>query len=319
MKVSILLPVYNAANTIQETLDSIFIQTYTDYEVIIINDGSIDNSEEIILKNNDSRIRYYSNPGNKGLIYTLNRGIDLCKGEYIVRIDADDLMLPTRIEKQVDYMDTHPQTVALGSAVWNFDGIHKDKLYTPPLDPKEMQSRILLGSPLPHPAAIIRKSILDTYNIRFNANYIHAEDYKFWRDLLQYGELANLKEPLIKYRLSPTQISSKHKKTQLAISAQLRREMITELLQKDGLNYPSSYSFSKILALSKLLPKTAQYSTLIFLLVMSLPKYSIKTLVRFIGSGIYLRKGFSFQYTGAVLLKIINPSRFPDFNLNQPR
>lgn len=319
MKVSILLPVYNAANTIQETLESIFIQTYTDYEIIIINDGSTDNSEEIILNNKDSRIHYYSNPGNKGLIYTLNRGIDLCKGEYIVRIDADDFMLPTRIEKQVDYMDRHLQTVALGSAVWNFDGIHKDKLYTPPLNPQEMHHRILLGSPIPHPAAIIRKSILDRHNIRFNPNYIHAEDYKFWHDLLQYGDLANLKEPLIKYRLSPTQVSSKHRQTQLAVSARLRKEMITSLLQKQGLSYPESYSFNKTLKLSKLLPGNPVYSTLLFLFIMSLPHYNLKTFVQFIGSGVYLKKGFSYKYLGAILLKMISPNKFPDFNLNLSR
>ena len=319
MKVSILLPVYNAAHTIQETLDSIFNQTYTDYEIIIINDGSTDGSEEIILQNKDSRIHYYSNPENKGLIYTLNQGIDLCQGEYIVRIDADDIMLPTRIEKQLEYMDKNPQIAASGSAVWNFDGIHRDRLYIPPLQPEKMHYRILLGSTVPHPAAIIRKSVLDRHNIRFNPDYIHAEDYKFWYDLLQYGDLANLKEPLIKYRHSSTQVSSKHKQTQLAISAQLRREMITKLLQKQGLNYPASYSLDKISELSKVLPNTVQYSTLLFLFVMSLPHYNLKTFIQFIRSGIYLRKGFSYKYSGAILLKMINLNSFPDFNLNLPR
>ena len=106
MKVSILLPVYNSETTIQETIDSILCQTYSDFELVIINDGSSDKSEQIIGQYSDKRIRYYKNEQNKGLIYTLNRGLDLCNGEYIARIDADDIMLPTRLEKQTNYMDT---------------------------------------------------------------------------------------------------------------------------------------------------------------------------------------------------------------------
>ena len=106
---------------------------------------STDNSEEIILKNNDSRIRILLKP--EGLIYMLNRGIDSSKGEYIEEIHADDVTY--RIENR-EIMDTHPQTVALGSAVWNFDGIHKDKLYNLHQDPKRCNLRILLGSPIPY-------------------------------------------------------------------------------------------------------------------------------------------------------------------------
>lgn len=120
MKVSILLPVYNAESTIRETIDSILNQTYTDFDVVIINDGSSDNSEQTILEYKDERIHYYKNESNRGLIYTLNRGIELCKGEYIARIDADDIMLPTRLEEQIKFMEEHPAIIASGSAVIKF-------------------------------------------------------------------------------------------------------------------------------------------------------------------------------------------------------
>lgn len=316
MKASILLPVYNAAHTIQDALDSIFNQTFTDFNVVIINDGSTDKSEDIIKSYTDKRILYYSNENNKGLIYTLNRGLDLCKGEYIIRMDADDIMMPTRIEKQVFYMDNHPQIVASGTSIICFDNIHRNKLYTPPLSPEEINYKILLGSPLLHPTSIIRKKIIDHYNIKFNENYKHAEDYKFWYDLLQYGELANLKEPLLKYRLSPTQISSRHQNEQLIVSLKVRKEIITNTLQKQGISYPNSFSISTIQKIKKTFPSNSLYSTILFLFLMSLSDYNIKTLIWFIYSKLYIQKGFSYKYTAALFLKILNPNKLQKFNLN---
>lgn len=316
MKVSILLPVYNSETTIQETIDSILCQTYSDFELVIINDGSSDKSEQIIGQYSDKRIRYYKNEQNKGLIYTLNRGLDLCNGEYIARIDADDIMLPTRLEKQTNYMDTHPHIIASGSSTIRFDGIHKEKIYTPPLTHKEIQHKILLGSPIPHPSAIIRKEILKRNHIQFKADYLFAEDYKFWCDLMQYGELANLKEPLIRYRLSSTQISQKYRQQQMVTVAKIKREKITELLNKQGINYPKRFSITEIINLSHILPNNSIYSTLLFLFCLSLPNYNLKTITKFISSSIYLRKGFSFKYTIAFFIKTINKKALQKFNLN---
>ena len=95
-KVSVLLPVYNAEKYLQEAIDSILRQTFTDFELLLINDGSTDGSEEVIRQYHDDRIVYIKNDGNKGLIYTLNRGIEAAKGTYIARMDADDVSLPER-------------------------------------------------------------------------------------------------------------------------------------------------------------------------------------------------------------------------------
>ena len=110
MYISVVLPVYNAEETVAEAIDSILQQTFMDFELIIINDGSIDNSEEIILSYSDERIRYYSNGENRGLIYSLNRGLRLAKGKYIARMDADDISvtITTRFDTPSSGRFTHP-------------------------------------------------------------------------------------------------------------------------------------------------------------------------------------------------------------------
>lgn len=117
MLISVVLPAYNVQDTIGESIDSILSQTFTDFELIIINDGSQDNTEEVIHAYSDKRIRYYRNEKNEGLIYTLNRGLDLAQGKYIARMDADDVSLPTRFEKQVKVMEESPNIVVCGTQI----------------------------------------------------------------------------------------------------------------------------------------------------------------------------------------------------------
>lgn len=316
MKVSILLPVYNSETTIQETIDSILSQTYSDFELVIINDGSSDKSEQIICQYSDKRIRYYKNEQNKGLIYTLNRGLDLCNGEYIARIDADDIMLPTRLEKQIKYMDTHPHIIASGSSTLRFDGVHKEKIYTPPITPEEIRYKILLGSPIPHPSAIIKKEALIKYNIKYDYNYIHAEDYKFWYDLSQYGDLANIKEPLTKYRYSPEQISQKYRNQQNETSCKLRRLIINNLLKQEGIKLPTSLNITAIKEISLKLPNSPLYSNILFLFLMSQSQYSFFSFIKLIRSGIFLRKGFNYKHLIATIYKYIHKKSFLKFNIN---
>lgn len=102
--ISVILPAYNASKTISEAIDSILSQSFKDWEMLVINDGSIDNTKDIIQSYTDSRIKYIENEGNKGLVYSLNRGISLSQGVYIARMDADDISLPTRLEEQLKYL-----------------------------------------------------------------------------------------------------------------------------------------------------------------------------------------------------------------------
>ena len=117
MLVSVILPAYNAQDTIAESIDSILNQSFRDFELIVINDGSTDATEKVIAQYDDSRIRYFANPGNQGLIYTLNRGLELSQGKYIARMDADDISLPARFEKQVRILEEHPEIIVCGPLI----------------------------------------------------------------------------------------------------------------------------------------------------------------------------------------------------------
>ena len=212
--VSVLLPVYNAQDTVVEAIQSILAQTYTHFEFIIINDGSTDASRERILSVPDDRIRYYENESNQGLVYTLNRGIDLCRGKYIARMDADDISLPTRFEKQVEVMETSPNIIVCGTDVSYFGDPEKVEYHSRrkrnPISSENFRENLIIGADISHPSVMIRKSVLDEYHLRYDEDYPCAEDYKFWIDLVDYGDFHIIPERLLKYRLSATQISTFH-------------------------------------------------------------------------------------------------------------
>src|ERR1700681_1475187 len=119
--VSVVLPVYNGERYLTQSINSILFQTYSNWELIIINDGSSDNTENLILNYPDKRIKYISNDGNKGIIYSLNKGLEKAKGEFIARLDADDVALPFRIEKQVEFLTENTDYAMCGSYFQTID------------------------------------------------------------------------------------------------------------------------------------------------------------------------------------------------------
>ena len=206
------MPVYNASKFLREAIDSILSQTYTDLELLIINDGSTDDSEQIIVSYSDPRIRYVKNESNLRLIATLNKGIGLTDTPYIVRMDADDISLPDRIALQVAYMDLHPDVALCGSGFRTmgldditsiYDEHHDDIMYQ-----MLYQCRIL------HPTIIMRTSMIKPFPMLFDPAFIHAEDYDFFVRLGQRYRLANVAKVLLRYRHHPDSISQKHKEIQ---------------------------------------------------------------------------------------------------------
>lgn len=216
--VSVLLPVYNAQDTVVEAIQSILAQTYTHFELVVINDGSTDATRERILSVRDDRIRYYENEGNQGLVYTLNRGIDLCRGKYIARMDADDISLPTRFEKQVEVMEKSPNIIVCGTDISFFGDPKRVKRaragYICFSSPDVFRKILIIVIGFVHSAVMMRKSILDKYHLRYDADYPCAEDYKFWMDLAPYGDFYNIPEKLLMYRFSATQITRSENQVQ---------------------------------------------------------------------------------------------------------
>jgi glycosyltransferase involved in cell wall biosynthesis len=208
--VTVLLPVFNAATTLERTLNSIVNQTYKNLEIIAINDGSTDNSLEILEKyqSEDARVKVVSRE-NKGLIRTLNEGLDYANGDYIVREDSDDYSEINRVQLQVEFMQKNQNIAVAGSYSRSFG--HSNRLTKYPTD-KELCKAIMLFYPcVAHPSVIIRKSFLDINNIAYPTEYKHCEDYALWTRIIDSGgEIANIPVVLHHYNNHDEQVSVKN-------------------------------------------------------------------------------------------------------------
>lgn len=201
--VTVLMPVYNAELYVAEAIESILIQKYTNFEFLIINDGSNDKSEEIILSYNDTRIRYIKNEHNIQLIATLNKGLELSKGKYIARMDADDISLPNRLQEQVAFMEEHSDYGICGSWVETF-GI-ENKVIRYPETHDEIAVSLLFYSSISHPASMWRLDFFKAYRLSIKYDYIYAEDYKLWTDSIFHFKVYNIPNILVKYRIHANQ------------------------------------------------------------------------------------------------------------------
>ena len=221
-KVSVVMSVYNCEQYVGETIQSIIDQTFTDWEFIIINDCSRDRSAEVIRKFDDPRIIFIDNKENKGQSANLNYGISIAKGEYIARTDHDDISYPTRFEKQVKYLDDHPDVVLLGTAMQNMsDKVVKDEAMAPADTPDEVAFVETYVDIFPHSSFMIRKKAMLEHDIWYE-NYSYAEDYSLQLKMLTVGKIFYLHEYLIAYRIFPGQW------TQL-YSDELKRREVEEI------------------------------------------------------------------------------------------
>ena len=232
--VSIIMPAYNEEKHIAEAINSILNQTFENFEFIIINDGSIDRTEAIILSYSDPRIIYVKNEINLKLINSLNKGLSLARGKYIARMDSDDISLPERLQKQVLYMETHPDIGICGAQLIVF-GTENTKMEFP-LEQEDLQLRLLWTSCYSHTLVMFRKEIMDKHNLRYPINYLHAEDYKFWTQWLEITKGANIDEHLAKYRFHLQSISHLYRSIQKQTIQQIRIEYLIQLFKLDKLN-----------------------------------------------------------------------------------
>ena len=208
--ISVLMPAYNAEKYIGEAIKSVLNQTYTDFELLVMNDGSTDRTEDIILSFNDNRIRYIKNETNLKLIATLNKGIDLACGKYIARIDADDICLPERFEKQIKFLENHPDYVLCGSWAYliNSKGEKTGRIkYIN--NHSLLQISLLFSCPIIHPSVMARTEILKQFQYCHSA--LHTEDLELWLRIVNAGlQIANIPQFLIKYRWHDTNISAEN-------------------------------------------------------------------------------------------------------------
>lgn len=226
--ISVLMPAYNAAAYIREAIDSILNQTFTDFEFVIINDGSTDATEEIILSYSDERIQYYTNKCNMGIVKTLNRGIDLCRGKYIARMDADDISMPNRLEKQIHCLEANSQIVASGT-LYAILGDEPNMPVDVATNAEDIRYDMAIYCQFAHSTMMIRKDTLDQYKLRYREEYKCAEDYKLWTEMLQYGEMENIPEVLGYIRQCEEGISISNAERQRNLSNIVRKEYLSQL------------------------------------------------------------------------------------------
>ncbi len=225
--ISVLLPVFNAEGYIERAIESILAQTYDNFELLVINDGSTDGTKALVEKYKDPRIVFIDLPENVGLINALNNGLDLAKRKYIARMDADDVCLPTRFEKQIAFLEANPDYVACGSSIINFNETTESYMRYPETHDQIKVALHFFERNICHPTVMIRKSAMDNNSIRYRKDYAYAEDYSLWFDLIKVGKVYNLKQGLLKYNRHQDQVSAKYYPEQIKVS----KRIVTEQLQ----------------------------------------------------------------------------------------
>ena len=206
-KVSVLLPVYNTKEEyLRASIESILNQTYTDFELLILNDASTDkNVEKVVQFYSDKRIIYYKNDSNLGISGSRNKLIKMAKGQYLAVMDHDDISLPQRLSKQVEFLDNHLDYGIVGC--WPSVVGKDDYVNQLPVDDKEIQETLTLMMCICHPASMIRKSVIEQYQICYETEYTPAEDYQIFARLIGKTKFYNIPEVLFKYRFHQTNTS----------------------------------------------------------------------------------------------------------------
>jgi len=206
--ISVVMSVYNAEKYLDEAIQSILNQTYKDFEFIIINDGSTDKSLKIIkkYKSQDERIVLISRE-NRGLVASLNEGIEKARGKYIARMDADDISLPDRFEEQLRFMEENSDIGVCGSWVEVFGENRRSAIWKMATTDAKLRPRLLFSVTFAHPSVMMRKDLIDKYCLKYNGKYLHAEDYKFWLDFSKHTKFANIPKVLFQYRYLETSVS----------------------------------------------------------------------------------------------------------------
>jgi glycosyltransferase involved in cell wall biosynthesis len=215
-KVTVLMSVYNGEKYLREAIDSILNQTFMDFEFLIINDGSTDSTVEILQSYDDPRIKIINNVENIGLTKSLNKGLRIARGTYIARMDCDDISLPERLEKQINYLNAHPEVGVLGTAYRLIDANGHDlEIMRMPINDLQIRWTSLFDNPFAHPTVMIRKNFMIKNKLNYDEAFLLSEDYDLWTRMLNYTRGMNLSEPLIQYRVHANTVTSKYREVQL--------------------------------------------------------------------------------------------------------
>jgi glycosyltransferase involved in cell wall biosynthesis len=226
-KVTVLMAVYNGEDFLREAVESILQQTYSDFEFLVIDDGSTDNTSTIIKSYDDQRIRLVKNIENIGLTKSLNNGLQLSRGAYIARMDADEISLPNRFAEQVEFLDSNKGIGCCGTLARIF-GNH-DSEWRYPLDHDRIKVDLLFHSCLVHASVMLRQDVLKKHDILYDEECICAQDYELWVRLSNVTRLANLDSFLLLHRIHNSSIGVTYTNLQIKIASRIRSQQLEHL------------------------------------------------------------------------------------------
>ncbi|MBS7562852.1 glycosyltransferase [Mucilaginibacter sp. Bleaf8] len=233
-KISVILPVYNTELYIKEAVDSILNQTFKDFELLVINDASTDNTLHILQQINDDRLKIINNETNLKVVKSLNKGLDLAQGEYIARMDADDIAHPQRFEKQLRFFETNPDVDFVGSWVQTFGS--ESNVMKAATEHDHIKVRLFFLNPIFHPAVMFKKQSFNVNGYRFDERFTNAEDYGMWVKAIDTLKFANVPEILLKYRVHNNNVSV-IKASNRAVLDEIHYDVYKQFLSKLDLVY----------------------------------------------------------------------------------
>ena len=231
-KVTVFIPVYNRELYVGEAIESIVAQTFADFEILLVDDGSTDHSVEKIRSFSDPRIRLVCNEGNLGIPKTRNKGVELARGQYMAMLDSDDRAYPERLEKQVAFLDAHPEYAQVGSwcRMMDAQGHVLDKIKRQPAAPDDIHAQFLFRCAMSNRSIMARTALLKEYGYR--NDFPRCQDYELHVRLAKQYKLGNIPECLVYGRIHPEQITGQTQglgdaKKQEIISGQLHELGVT--------------------------------------------------------------------------------------------
>jgi glycosyltransferase involved in cell wall biosynthesis len=235
-RLSVLMTVYNGGAFLDAAMDSVLAQDFTDFEFVIVDDGSADDSVARIRRRSDPRIRLHASERNLGQTPALNIGLGLCRGAYIARMDADDVCLPGRFATQVAYMDAHPDIGILGAAMWLIDAEGRRFAHAgQPLGDTALRWASMTRNPFNHPTLVLRASLLAATGQLFDEQYGANQDYDLWDRLIPHTRIANLAKPVLGYRVHGGNISIRRAEEQMRCGIAFSRR---RTLHESGIDIP---------------------------------------------------------------------------------
>lgn len=258
--ISIVMPFYNAAPYLAEAVKSILDQTFSHFEFIIINDGSTDGSEKIIQSFSDNRIKYIQNDKNRGIVYSLNKGLDAAAGSLIARMDGDDISLPDRLERQFEYLRMHPEAdmVATQVQLINEKG-HPTGFWKEDREnnsPEFIKEFLAINNCIAHPTILAKADIIQ--KLRYRESQRRAEDYDLWLRWVSSGyTIHKIDSVLLKYRILPNSLIRTRKKNVFYFLAAIKFRFVAKEIRE--LNFNLFVSRTLMFAITDTIKGTGKY------------------------------------------------------------